>query len=112
MEKKPRVMICQSMVGQSEDEILEANEQARQYLEENGWEVVDPPEMDEEEAEMYSGIRDPRLFWLSLIVRELSQCSAVYLCHGWKRTAWCRVVARIAREYGLCLMYGPIVTVS
>lgn len=103
-----RVMISQPMNGLSDEEITLTQNRAYQHLRDIGYDVVNTLFLDypsPEDLKASKGIIQPRIFYLSNAVREMSKCDAVYFVKGWRDARGCKIEHEIAKEYGLELIY-------
>lgn len=95
-----KAMICQPMKGKTTEEIKAVREKATKYLESEGYEVVDsffnPNANDIPEANKHKP-----LYYLSMSMKAMSFCDAVYFCEGWQDYRGCVLEYIAAGTYGL-----------
>lgn len=92
-------MISQPMHGKSEDEIIKVRENATEFLESQGYEVVDTYF----EGEWCSdGVLT--LWFLAKSLEMMSKCDLVYLCKGWEKSRGCRLENEAALAYDIPLL--------
>lgn len=100
-----KVMISQPMNGKTDEEILLTKEKAVEFLEKEGYEVINTFFSDEfKTAEHGEEINVPVRF-LAKSIESMVECSAVYFCKGWEDARGCRIEHAIAMEYGLKVFY-------
>ena len=95
-----KAMICQPMKGKTTEEIKAVREKATKYLESEGYEVVDsffnPNANDIPKANKHKP-----LYYLSMSMKAMSFCDAVYFCEGWQDYRGCVLEYIAAGTYGL-----------
>lgn len=95
-----KAMICQPMKGKTTEEIKAVREKATKYLESEGYEVVNsffnPNANDIPEANKHKP-----LYYLSMSMKAMSFCDAVYFCEGWQDYRGCVLEYIAAGTYGL-----------
>lgn len=103
-----KAMLSQPMAGRTEQEIAETRERAIEYLESQGYEVVNTLFTDEwyskEKMEERGVVQVPVCF-LAKSLENMSLCDAVYFCGGWSCARGCRIEHQVAEEYGLDIIY-------
>lgn len=102
------VMISQPMGGKTDDEILAVKQKATEYLEAQGYTVVDTYfdswEFSDEALED-NGVLNIPVYFLGESIKQMAKCSTVYFCEGWESARGCVVEHGIAIAYGLRIMY-------
>ena len=108
MTEKKKAMISQPMNGLSDDEIKATNGDAKKYLTDRGYEVVNTffegcfasdKGMDE------AGVINLPVCLLARSVEKMSMCHSVYFCKGWEKARGCVIEHEIAEKYGLEIIY-------
>lgn len=103
-----KAMVSQPMAGKSEEEILATRDKAVAALKADGYEVIDTY-FDDEWYAMQNmqerGVENIPLYFLAKSFESMAGCSAVYFCKGWEDARGCRAEHKIAKEYGLKLIY-------
>lgn len=101
-----KAMISQPMSGKIEKEIYKVREKAIDFLEKNGYEVVDTLFTDEwvNENIKSDNVSTP-LFFLAKSIEKMSKCNAVYFCKGWEEARGCKIEHECAKMYGLKIIY-------
>ena len=97
MSEKKKAMICQPMRGLTDEEILSKRNEAKSFLENLGYEVVNTF-FDQSESE---GIKNRPLYCLAKALSKMADCDTVYFCKGWEDTRGCVIEHNAAAEYGL-----------
>lgn len=100
MSEKKKAMICQPMRGLTDEEILSKRNEAKTFLENLGYEVVNTF-FDQSESE---GIKNRPLYCLSKALSKMADCDTVYFCRGWEDTRGCVIEHNAAAEYGLNIL--------
>lgn len=103
-----RAMISQPMAGKSKEEILSTRSKAVATLEAMGYDVVNTYFNDEwvEQQDMQErGIENIPVYFLARSLERMASCHAVYFCIGWENTRGCRAEHKIAKDYGLKIIY-------
>lgn len=107
-----RAMICQSMSGKTDEEIINTRDKAVQHLLDKGlldreYEIVDTFFTDEwYSSEAYEKeIVNRGLFFLAKSLEKMSMCDIVYFCKGWEDYRGCRIEYAAATNYGLDIVY-------
>jgi hypothetical protein len=96
-------MIIQAMDGIDEDEILEKQEQAKNYLKWLGYKVLNT--YFEEEYVKDNKIKNIGVKYLSKGLEQMAKCSVVYCLKGWETARGCKIEHEIAKQYGLKILY-------
>lgn len=101
-----KIMISQPMNGKKKEEILEIRNAAKEYLESQGYEVVDSyfSEMDPKSLNEI-GVVHHSVYYLAEALGVMSRCDGVYFCKGWETARGCVVENYTAVKYGLKVMY-------
>ena len=105
MNKK--VMISQPMRGKTDLEIATVHKSATQYLESKGYEVMNTIFKEGLDQIMEDQPLDKSIYYLSLSIKMMSECQAVYFCRGWESARGCQIEHEIAKKYGLEIIYEP-----
>ena len=103
-----KAMISQPMAGKTPEEIVETRNRAIEFLEENGYEVVNTlfTDMWYSESSMKDrGVVNKPLCYLAKSLENMSLCDVVYFCKGWEWARGCRIEQEAAKAYGLFVMY-------
>ena len=103
-----KAMISQPMAGLTEERIDAAREKAVQYLESEGYEIVNTYFKDEwtnPEQMNARGVEQIPLYFLSKSLEHMSLCHAVYFAEGWENARGCRLEHDAAKAYDLELIY-------
>lgn len=101
-------MLSQPMAGKTEEEIKATREKAIEYLESQGYEVVNTLFTDEwysTESMDERGVVNIPLCFLAKSLEAMSKCHAAYFCDGWRLTRGCQVEHSVAQQYGVHIMY-------
>lgn len=101
---KPKAMISQPMGGLTEEEILNTRKEAIEYLESQGYEVVNTYYENlgtNEESSINRG-----LWYLGRSLMDMAKVDAVYFCDGWNTRPGCKIEYEAARQYGLYIIIG------
>ena len=108
---KLKAMLSQPMAGKSEQEIVETRNRAIDFLEEQGYEVVNTLFTDEwysrENMEARGVVQIPLCF-LAKSLENMSLCHAAFFCKGWENARGCRIEHDAAIAYGLDVFYEVI----
>lgn len=105
---KLKAMLSQPMAGKSEQEIVETRNRAIDFLEEQGYEVVNTLFTDEwysQENMEKRGVVQIPLCFLAKSLENMSLCHAAYFCKGWENARGCRIEHDAAIAYGLTILY-------
>lgn len=106
MSKK--VMVSQPMAGRTIEDILSKRNETREALKRLGFdEVVDTVFFDLVSCKtrlMENGITHPDLYLLGRTLIAMSECDAVFFCHGWESARGCQIEYVTAEAYGLKIM--------
>lgn len=103
-----KAMVSQPMAGKSEEEILATRDKAVAALKAAGYEVVDTYFDDEwyaRQSMQERGVENIPLYFLAKSFESMAGCHTVYFCKGWEDTRGCRAEHRIAKEYGIKIIY-------
>lgn len=103
-----KVMISQPMAGRTEEEIKEARAKAVQYLESNGYRVVDTyisPIGCSPALCALTNIKNKSVWCLGKSIHSMAYCDLVFFCKGWENARGCRIEHEVAQAYGLDIMY-------
>lgn len=93
----PKAYIVQQTVGRKPEEIDAVKERAVKVLQEMGYEVVDPPVIEENAY--------PMMYWIAKTLEIASRCRVVYFCKGWENDIECKVVHEAASACFMGIMY-------
>ena len=106
MSKK--AMISLPMAGRTIVDILSKRDETREALKRLGFdEVVDTVFFDFVSCKtrlMENGITHPNLYLLGRALIAMSECDAVFFCHGWESARGCQIEYAAAEAYGLKIM--------
>lgn len=97
-------MISQPMGGLTKEEILNIRKEAMEYLESQGYEVLDTYYENlgtDDESSINRG-----LWYLGRSLMDMAKVDAVYFCDGWNTRPGCKIEYEAAREYGLYIIIG------
>lgn len=103
MESK-KAMVSQPMGGKTEAEIIADRERAINYLESQGYEVVNTFFTDEwynAENMKERGVVNIPLCFLAKSLESMSKCHVTYFVHGWENARGCKIEYAAAVAYGL-----------
>ncbi|WP_417027254.1 DUF4406 domain-containing protein [Baileyella intestinalis] len=104
-----RVMISQPMAGRTNVDILTKRNETREYLKWLGFdEVVDTVFFDLVSCKtrlMENGKIHPDLYLLGRAMIAMSECDAVFFCHGWESARGCQIEHAAAEAYGLKIIH-------
>ena len=80
----PKVMISQPMKDKTAEEILSHKKKALEFLEKNGYEVVNTYFSDEWNSNDLEdrGVVNIPLFFLAKSLEKMAECDAIYFCDG------------------------------
>lgn len=106
MNKK--VMISQPMAGKTNLEIAEVRKKATQYLENKGFEVVNTFFKEGFDRMIDVQSFDKSIYYLSMAIKMMSECQAVYFCQGWEEARGCQIEHEVAKKYGLEIIHEPM----
>ena len=103
-----KAMISQPMAGKTPEDIVETRNRALEFLEKNGYEVVNTLFTDvwySESSMKDRGVVNKPLCYLAKSLENMSLCDVAYFCKGWERARGCRNEQEAAKAYGLIVMY-------
>ena len=103
-----KAMISQPMAGKTPEEIVETRNRAIEFLEKNGYEVVNTLFTDvwySESSMKDRGVVNKPLCYLAKSLENMSLCDVAYFCKGWERARGCLIEHEAAKAYGLIVMY-------
>lgn len=103
-----KAMFSQPMAGLSDDQIVAAREKATEYLESQGYEVVNTLFTDDwysQDSMADRGVVHIPLCFLAKAIENMSLCDAVYFAKGWDNARGCRIEHAAALAYGLERIY-------
>lgn len=103
-----KAMISQPMAGKTPEEIVETRNRAIEFLEKNGYEVVNTLFTDvwySESSMKDRGVVNKPLCYLAKYLENMSLCDVAYFCKGWEKARGCRIEQEAAKAYGLIVMY-------
>lgn len=95
-----KVMISQPMRGLTDEEIREGRKIVREYLENEGYEVIDT--IFTEEPPKTS---DRAMWYLAKSIEAMSEVDGVVFMKGWEDARGCVAEEYIARKYGKFCKY-------
>ena len=99
-----KAMISQPMAGKTDEEIVAARERAVNFLELNGYEVINTLFTDEwysEKKMLERGVVQIPLCFLAKSIENMSLCHAVYFVKGWEKARGCNIEHDCAEKYGV-----------
>ncbi|RAQ21775.1 Uncharacterised protein [uncultured Ruminococcus sp.] len=99
-----KAMISQPMAGKTDEEIVAARERAVNFLELNGYEVINTLFTDEwysEKKMQERGVVQIPLCFLAKSIENMSLCHAVYFVKGWEKARGCKIEHDCAEKYGV-----------
>ena len=105
---KKKAMISQPMAGLTDEQIVATRNRAIQYLESQGFEVVNTLFTDEwysKEKMAERGVVQIPLCFLAKSLENMSLCHAAYFCDGWENARGCRIEHAAALAYGVKILY-------
>lgn len=103
-----KAMISQPMAGKTPEEIVETRNRAIEFLEKNGYEVVNTLFTDvwySESSMKDRGVVNKPLCYLAKSLENMSLCDVAYFCKGWEKARGCLIEQEAAQAYGLIVMY-------
>lgn len=103
-----KAMISQPMAGKTPEEIVETRNRAIEFLEKNGYDVVNTLFTDvwySESSMKDRGVVNKPLCYLAKSLENMSLCDVAYFCKGWEQARGCRIEQDAAKAYGLIVMY-------
>lgn len=103
-----KAMISQPMAGKTPEDIVETRNRAIEFLEKNGYEVVNTLFTDvwySESSMKDRGVVNKPLCYLAKSLENMSLCDVAYFCKGWEKARGCRIEQETAKAYGLIVMY-------
>lgn len=103
-----KAMISQPMAGKTPEDIVETRNRAIEFLEKNGYEVVNTLFTDvwySESSMEDRGVVNKPLCYLAKSLENMSLCDVAYFCKGWEKARGCRIEQEAAKAYGLIVMY-------
>lgn len=103
-----KAMLSQPMAGKTDAEIEETRNEAIQYLESQGYEVVNTLFTDEwyNPTKMKErGVVNIPLCFLAKSLENMSKCEAAYFCRGWENARGCVIEHEAAVRYGMKILY-------
>ena len=105
-----KVMISQPMKDKTAEEILSQKKKALEFLEKNGYEVVNTYFSDEWNSNDLEdqGVVNIPLFFLAKSLEKMAECDAIYFCDGWQDTRGCKLEHAAATRYGLQCIYETV----
>lgn len=106
-----KVMIVQPMAGLTEEQIKENRSRAVNELVEMGYTVVNSLFADEwydSDRMTARGVVQIPVMFLAKSLEVMSQCHAIYLCHGWDKARGCKLEYRVAQSYGIDMIYEGV----
>lgn len=102
----PLAMISQPSRGVDEKKFLEIRSDAMRALADSGYETLNTTINDEEYDYITRGmdIENKELFRLSMSLKFMSQCDAVYFCTGWDQDTFCKLERACAEAYNIIVI--------
>lgn len=92
-----KVFISQPMYGLSDNQILDIRNNIKTFLEQNGFDVIDSFLKDNDKN---------RIEMLGKSIELLGEADYIYMAKGWKDSKGCRIEYRVAKEYGIPIVYN------
>lgn len=96
-----KAMICQPMNGLTDEEINAVREDSKQFLEANGYEVLDTYFDITEEDMKRGGVINIPVAYLALSIAALAEVDALYCVKGWHNYRGCKIEHDVAEAYGI-----------
>ena len=99
-----KAMISQPMAGKTDEEIVATRERAVNFLELNGYEVINTLFTDEwysEKKMQERGVVQIPLCFLAKSIENMSLCHAAYFVKGWEKARGCKIEHACAEKYGV-----------
>lgn len=103
-----KAMLSQPMAGKSEEEIIATRNRAIEFLEAEGYEIVNTLFTDEwysRESMESRGVVNIPLCFLAKSLENMSLCHTAYFCKGWENARGCRLEHEAAVAYGMNIIY-------
>lgn len=103
-----KAMLSQPMAGKSEEEIIETRNRAIEFLEAEGYEIVNTLFTDEwysRESMESRGVVNVPLCFLAKSLENMSLCHTAYFCKGWENARGCRIEHEAAVSYNMNIIY-------
>lgn len=103
-----KAMLSQPMAGKSEEEIIATRNRAIEFLEAEGYEIVNTLFTDEwysRESMESRGVVNIPLCFLAKSLENMSLCHTAYFCKGWENARGCRIEHEAAVAYGMNIIY-------
>jgi len=103
-----KAMISQPMANKTEEQIIQDREHAIQFLESQGYDIINTLFTDEwysQENMKERGVENIPLCFLAKSLENMSLCSAVYFVNGWENARGCKIEHETAKAYGMTLLY-------
>lgn len=97
---KPTAMISQPMGGLTEEVILAKRKKAIEYLEDQGYEVLDTYYKESAPENVNQYHIDSGLWYLGRSLMDMAKVDLVYFCEGWESARGCLVEYEAALHYG------------
>ena len=108
MSNTAKAMISQPMNGLTDDQIVATRNKAVDYLEGQGYTIVNTLFTDEwysTESMESSGVVNIPLCFLAKSLENMSLCSVAYFCKGWENARGCKLEHAVAEAYGVTILY-------
>lgn len=108
---RQKAMISQPMKGKTEEEIIRQKNKAVDFLESQGYSVVNTYFTDEwtnTDNLLKKGITNIPLFFLAKSLEKMAECDVIYFCDGWQDTRGCKLEHAAAVAYGLKVIYENV----
>ena len=105
---KKKAMFSQPMAGKEESEIVATRNKAVEYLEAQGYEVINTLFTDEwysKEKMSERGVVQIPVCFLAKSLESMSLCHTVYFAKGWENARGCKIEHDTAKAYGLEVIY-------
>lgn len=103
-KEKKKCMISQPMNGKTDAEIVADRNRAIEYLESNGYEVVNTLFTDDwysEKSMEKRGVVQIPLCFLAKSLENMSKCHVAYFVKGWENARGCKIEHDCAVAYGV-----------
>jgi len=105
---KKKAMISMPMAGLTEEEIVASRNRAIDYLEKQGYEIINTLFTDEwysRESMKKRGVVQIPLCFLAKSLENMSLCHVAYFVKGWENARGCKIEHEVAKNYGLEILY-------
>ena len=103
-----KAMISQPMAGLTDEQIVQTRNRAIEFLESQGYEIVNTLFTDEwysKEKMTERGVVQIPLCFLAKSLENMSLCHAAYFAKGWENARGCKIEHEVAVKYGVQIIY-------